>query len=98
MPLAPAPNGDRLDPRRSQTCLSLVVVFISIAAGRKWWKTAQQLFPLHASAAIYCGPGSELLQLSDAQIDARFENGRIERHACSLRRRRHRVTLAGTSR
>ena len=27
---------------------------------------------------IHCGPGSELLQLTDPQIDARFENSRIE--------------------
>jgi len=36
------------------------------------------------------------LELADAQTDARFEDNRIARHARSLRRRRHDVTLAGT--
>jgi len=47
---------------------------------------------------IHCGLGGEHPQLADAEVGARFEDGWTKRHARSLRRRRHDVTLAGTSR
>ena len=71
---------------------------VFIAACRKRRQTARLLLPLHTPAPVQRDPGGEKLKLADPQIDARFENGWIERHARSLRRRRHRVTLAGTSR
>jgi hypothetical protein len=38
-------------------------------------------------APIHCGPSSKLFQLTDPQIDARFEDRRIECHDRSLNRR-----------
>ena len=56
-----------------------LVIFVT--ACRKRRQTAQQLLPLRTSAAIQYSPDGELLQLTDSQVDARFKNRRIERHA-----------------
>src|SRR6516165_1595350 len=58
--------------------LSLVVF---IAACRRRRQTARRLLPLHTPAPIHRDPGGEKLKLADPQIDARFEDSRIERPA-----------------
>src|SRR5262245_54810077 len=58
--------------------LSLVVVFI--AACRRRRPTARRLLWLRTPAPVQRDPGGEKPKLADPQIDARFENGRIERH------------------
>ena len=75
--------------------LSLVVF---IAMCRKQRQTVQQLLPLRTPAATRYRPSGKQLQLINPQVDARFEDSRIERHARNLRHRRHDVTLAGMPR
>ena len=60
--------------------LSLVVF---IAACRRRRQTARLLLPLCTPAPIHRDPGGEKLKLADPQIDARFEDSRIERRAAA---------------
>ena len=69
-------------------CLSFVV-FIAVCRRRR--EITHQPFPLARPRPAYCRLGGEHPQLADPQINARFENRRIERHAQSLRRRRRNV-------
>jgi len=48
---------------------------------------------LHTSAPIHRGPGGEPFQLIDPQVDACFEDSRIERHGCTRRRQQGRRAL-----
>jgi hypothetical protein len=64
--------------RSSAVARLSLVVFIAACRRRQ---TARLLLPLCTPAPIHRDPGGEKLKLADPQIDARFEDSRIERPA-----------------
>ena len=80
------PRRGRPRARPSPVCHSLSSLRCAGGGGR-----SRIPFPLARPRPAYCRLGGEHPQLADPQINARFENRRIERHAQSLRRRRRNV-------
>ena len=67
---------------RSSADARLSLIFIAACGRRRG--TARRPFWLRMPAPIHCGPRGERLQFAGPQIDTRFEDSRIERHARSL--------------